>query len=751
MASRLYNEIAQGIKFDFEINTILNSANSAEAVKKALMERDADGNTLLHLAVNKNSPSLITSILNAAQQHSILENVHLLEDKYGKTPLYSALSAHKNDALNALVDNFKNNPELQEKVYLAINPAYGYDTPMLNRLIDENNAEAANTLLTNTENVMSNSHKVMLSVVLLAGRNQFGNNAINHALHYPDKKEVTKAVFLKVVNGKDLMVIEILSKPNTKCMSPLEQIIKLDNIELFKEMSKAAKKDAVVKKLLSYHNPEGKTISQLAIEHKASQIKAFIIEGGIDDNSVGKQLIQAFGGSLSATSSANALLTFDKAKKEYEVINERGQSERELLQEKLKVAQEAVRKYQETMDKESPDKSDEHAQQTSNNADIVIDIHASTRVETIIEIKPKYVLDGSPTEFFYGKKSSGGYILKTQDGKIAKVISGYAKSIDGEAIETWLAKKLEETTISRKVVEYSQDGLRNTQEQYAQTHLKHKQMHHLPEGTKRALDAQSKLAAAALRKLSEDVDSAQSNLHQLDAEYEKAEQAKWNHDKAMMGLAVNKLPQFAEDVNSLAKNMVGVDLAAAAGIQEDSYIKPLATAAAGLTAAALLGSPVLAVSSVLQNPLTQTKIGELVGTEHVGTFNFLLAIGAIGAGVAATSISMPVAAGLLGLQCAGTAVNYVFKEDSAAKLGAKTVLDLTGTVVTASYSPGLIKAFDVVHGFKVLANSYHEYYNLGTETESSDTTKWPTIDDCNNEASHDGLLAEAWSFEASAA
>ena len=108
MESELFEKLASLITADAKIDHLLKSSK-ADDVSRALTEVDGDGDSLMHLAVSHNNAhNSVKFLLDAAKSHSILADVHMLEDANGNTPLHSSLTKSLGKASNVLISNLQN-------------------------------------------------------------------------------------------------------------------------------------------------------------------------------------------------------------------------------------------------------------------------------------------------------------------------------------------------------------------------------------------------------------------------------------------------------------------------------------------------------------------------------------------------------------------------------------------------------------------------------------------------------------------
>ncbi len=699
MASELFETIASLIEAGANIEARLKSSD-ADDVAQALTEKDNEGNSLLHLAVSKNNANnAVESLLDAAESHSKLADVHMLEDAHGNTPLYSALANSHKAASNELLLNLQNDKDLSEKIYLKVNELDKKTD--LHHAIEDTNPVGATNLLEVAGKVMSPSHKVMLSTVLLTMRDStpHGMTAIERGLSDEKNKkaiDTTNAVIYKMLGDGHLLVMEILTSPNkmNHCMSPLEQIVKLDNVDLFKTIMGKAKgekaedyqgKDAI-KDILSYHNPEGKTLAELAFEYGADNINAYIIEGISRDDSIGKQLIQAIGSLNAAKADASAQQKLDAA----QLTLQKTQEDLELLKMKLDVltpqkdvkikilttAQEAELHAQKIAEKtgQAATTAAKHAEKAAEKAEFQTERY-SLKPESMPELKPTPDAHGTKSSMTKNQKDFAFHDRHREITKAALKKHLIEEAHEDANVKSNLAKKAAvKVTKATKVVA---DATKET----------HKAVSDL-----RALEEEIRLKEQEAANAEKAIAEAQALQFKIHA-----------------GLAISKAPQAVEDISSLIKSWIGYDMAK--GLQEYSVLKPLATGAAGITGAVLTSNPVLGVSSIYQNQMTQDFIGgHFLSADNLTYLNAAVTTGMVAGGVLLGGVTLPAAGAMLGLQALGVGVNYAFDKGSASHVISKGLVDLASTGMTWWSTPGaLLKTLDVIHGAKIVTDMYFNY------------------------------------------
>jgi hypothetical protein len=691
MASELFGKLASLITADAKIDHLLKSSK-ADDVSRALTEVDSDGDSLMHLAVNHNNAhNSVKFLLDAAKSHSILADVHMLEDANGNTPLHSSLTKSLGKASNVLISNLQNDRELSEKIYLKINELT--QKTKLHDAIDDKNLEAATNLLEATGKVMSPTHKVMLSTVLLTMRDSTPHamTAIERGLS--DDKDIkaidtTSGVVSMMLKDGSLMVFEMLTTPNKKnhCISPLEQIVRLDNVELFKEIMGKAKKEKdedyqgqdAIKDILSYRNPEGKTLAEMAFNFKADKINAYIIEGINRDDSIGKQLMQAIGNLNAAKADASAQKKLDEAttfltktNADLKIINDALKELTPQKEVKIKIyeaAKEQVRITEELVKTEGEiaTKAAFDAEKASTKAEKAVHKHSlkqtpasdPTRSSTTEKQQLKDFWARMDAERQAAEKKP--FVDKTlKDAKLK-----------GEAA-TDASNKFElATKVAADSVHKEGDALNDV------------------ENIKKILAFKEGQAADAEKAIAE-AQALQFKIH--------------------AGIAISKAPQAVEDISSLMKSWIGYDMAKS--LEEYSVLKPLVTGAAGITGAVLTSNPVQGASSIYQNQLTQDFIGKhFLSADNLTYLNAAVTTGMVVGGVLLGGVSLPAAGAMLGLQAAGVGINYAFDKGSAAHVLSKGMVDLASTGMTLMTTPGaLLKTLDVIHGVKVLTDTYFNY------------------------------------------
>jgi ankyrin repeat protein len=221
-------------------------------------------------SINANEP--VGGILADSNADELLTALTEKAEKNQKTVLHSAASKGNSDAVNAITNKVLTEaPDLTPEVLLTSDNVR--KTP-LHWAVYANSVDSATKLMSTAETV-----KGLLKEVSLA-QDDNGNTPFGASLYQEGKREVSKAILHQVLENGDVIVL-VLTTANDYEISPLENIIILDDAPMFQEVMKKSSAQGVAKELLSFTNSEGKTVSQIAAVNNAHKIQAYIINSKI--------------------------------------------------------------------------------------------------------------------------------------------------------------------------------------------------------------------------------------------------------------------------------------------------------------------------------------------------------------------------------------------------------------------------------------------------------------------------------------